>query len=60
MEWKEVSDIVKITLQAISDVIRVQGETLRDLEKQIVSKVKFTLKNSATNAVNAQRQANQS
>jgi len=31
-DWKNVEDIVQITLKALTDVVKTQGETITELE----------------------------
>lgn len=37
-DWKSVQDIVRLTFKALSDVVKCQGETLKELELQIPTK----------------------
>ena len=37
-EWINIQDIVKLTFKALFDVVKVQGETIRDLERIIPTK----------------------
>lgn len=34
-EWRQVHDIVKLTMKALCDVVRTQGSALREVERQI-------------------------
>lgn len=34
-EWRQVQDIVKLTLKALCDVVRSQGIALREVERQL-------------------------
>ena len=34
-EWRSVQDIVKLTLKALTDVVRCQGASLRELEREM-------------------------
>ena len=38
-DWKNIQDIIRITLKELTDVVRTQGDTMRELEKQLGSKV---------------------
>lgn len=38
-DWKNVQDIIRLTFKALSDVVRVQGEAIRDLERASQTKV---------------------
>ena len=43
-EWRQVQDIVKLTLKAMCDVVKSQGAALRELERtvpQLVSRSEF-------------------
>ncbi len=40
-EWRNIQDIIRLTFKALTDVVRAQGETLRDLERQLPTKVIF-------------------
>jgi len=47
-EWRNIQDIIRLTFKALTDVVKAQGETLRDLERQLPTKVipensRFTL-----------------
>ena len=42
-EWKGVKDIVRLSFQALQDVVRAQGETLRELERQMPTRVSSIL-----------------
>lgn len=45
-EWRNVQDIIRLTFKALSDVVRAQGASLRELERQITLKVSKTELNS--------------
>ena len=34
-EWRNVQDIVKLTLKALCDVVKSQGVALREIERQV-------------------------
>jgi DNA-binding IscR family transcriptional regulator len=34
-EWRNIQDIVRLTFKALTDVVKAQGETLRELERQM-------------------------
>jgi len=46
-DWKNVQDIIRLTFKALSDVVRVQGEAIRDLERASQTKVSRTELTSA-------------
>ena len=37
-EWRNIQDIVRLTFKALSDVVKAQGETLKELERQMPQK----------------------
>lgn len=37
-EWRNVQDIVRLTFKALSDVVKAQGATIRELERQMPTK----------------------
>lgn len=37
-EWRNIQDIVRLSFKALTDVVRVHGESLRELERQVASK----------------------
>lgn len=39
-EWRPIGDIVRTTFKALAEVVKNQGELLRDLERQNISNVK--------------------
>jgi len=38
-EWKNIEDIVRLTFKALTDVVKAQGDTLRELERQMPTRV---------------------
>jgi hypothetical protein len=38
-DWRNVQDIVRLTFKALSDVVRAQGASLRELERQMPNKL---------------------
>lgn len=38
-DWRDTSDIVRITLKTLTDVVKNQGEVIRELERQNISNV---------------------
>ena len=45
-EWRNIQDIVRLTFKALSDVVRMQGQAIHDLERQLplkVSRSEFTM-----------------
>jgi len=46
-EWVNIQDIVKLTFKALFDVVKAQGEALRDLEQIMPTKASRTEMNSA-------------
>ena len=42
-EWRSIQDIVRLTFKALTDVVKAQGETVRELERQMPTRVKFLL-----------------
>jgi hypothetical protein len=38
-EWRSLNDIVRLTLKALTDVVRSQGESIKELEKQMPTRV---------------------
>lgn len=38
-EWRNVQDIVRLTFKALTDVVKAQGESIRELERQLPSRV---------------------
>ena len=38
-DWKNVQDIIRLTFKALSDVVRVQGEAIKDLEHGLQTRV---------------------
>jgi len=40
-EWRGVEDIVRLTFLALRDVIKAQGDTLRELERHMPTRVRF-------------------
>lgn len=45
-DWRNIQDIVRLTFKALSDVVRTQGQAIRDIERQLPLKVhrsEFTL-----------------
>ena len=45
-EWRNIQDIVRLTFKALSDVVRIQGQAIHDLERQVplkVSRSEFTV-----------------
>ena len=38
-DWRNIQDIVRLTFKALSDVVRTQGQAIRDLERQLPLKV---------------------
>jgi hypothetical protein len=46
-EWRSVPDIVRLSLKALSDVVKVQGATLRELDRQVNTKLSKTEFSSA-------------
>ena len=38
-DWKNIQDIIRITIKELADVVRAQGDTVRELEKQMTFKV---------------------
>jgi hypothetical protein len=45
-EWRNVQDIIRLTFKALSDVVRTQAASLRELERQMATKVSKTDLNS--------------
>ena len=41
-DWRNIQDIIKLSIRALADVVRTQGTTIRELEKQIPSKLSKT------------------
>mmetsp|Transcript_28599 Transcript_28599/g.50853 ORF Transcript_28599/g.50853 Transcript_28599/m.50853 type:complete len:756 (+) Transcript_28599:1026-3293(+) len=41
-EWRSIPDIVRMSVKALTEVVRVQGATLKELERQVNSKVSKT------------------
>ena len=37
-EWRNINDIIRLSIKAITDVVRLQGESLKDLEKTFSSR----------------------
>jgi len=46
-EWRNIQDIVKLTLKAICDVVRCQGIAIRELERTMPTKCSKTELNNA-------------
>ncbi|KAL4493978.1 hypothetical protein ABPG72_021995 [Tetrahymena utriculariae] len=40
-DWRNVQDIIRLTFKALTDVVKNQGEAIRDLERQNISNVKI-------------------
>jgi len=38
-DWRSVQDVVRLTLKALSDVVKSQGTAIRDLERQLPQKL---------------------
>lgn len=38
-EWRNIQDIIRLTFKALTDVVKAQGETLRELEKTMPTRV---------------------
>jgi hypothetical protein len=38
-DWRSVQDVVRLTLKALSDVVKAQGTAIRDLERQLPQKL---------------------
>lgn len=38
-DWKNIQDIIKLSIRALADVLRVQGNTIRELERQMPNKL---------------------
>ncbi|CAD8114060.1 unnamed protein product [Paramecium primaurelia] len=34
-EWKNINDIIRLTFKALTDVVKSQGESIREIEKQL-------------------------
>lgn len=34
-EWRNIQDIVRLTFKALSDVVRAQGSSIREMERQL-------------------------
>eukprot|EP00357_Protocruzia_adherens_P011027 CAMPEP_0114975776 /NCGR_PEP_ID=MMETSP0216-20121206/2296_1 /TAXON_ID=223996 /ORGANISM="Protocruzia adherens, Strain Boccale" /LENGTH=802 /DNA_ID=CAMNT_0002336613 /DNA_START=61 /DNA_END=2469 /DNA_ORIENTATION=+ len=37
-EWRNIQDIVRLTFKALSDVVKTQGEALREMERQMTTR----------------------
>jgi len=37
-EWRNIQDIVRLTFKALADVVKAQGQTIKDLERQMPQK----------------------
>lgn len=48
-EWRNIQDIVRTTIKALCEVVRSQGVSIRELEKQIVTKASKSELNSGLN-----------
>lgn len=38
-DWRNIQDIVRLTFKALSDVVRTQGQAIRDIERQLPLKI---------------------
>lgn len=38
-EWRNIQDIVRLTFKAVTDVLKAQGESLMEIERQIPTRV---------------------
>jgi flagellar motor switch protein FliM len=38
-EWKDTNDIIRLTFKALSEVVKNQGNTLREIDRQLAAKV---------------------
>lgn len=43
-EWRNIQDIIRLTFKALTDVVKAQGETLRELEKTMPTRVNKSFK----------------
>ena len=48
-EWRNIQDIVRTTIKALCEVVRSQGVSIRELEKQIIAKASKSELNSGMN-----------
>lgn len=39
-EWRNIQDIIRLTFKALTDVVKAQGETIRELERAMPTRVK--------------------
>ena len=46
IEWKHVNDVVRITIKSLSEMIKIQAASIKDLEKQMAMKASKTELNS--------------
>ena len=42
-EWRNIQDIIRLTFKALTDVVKAQGETIRELERTMPTRVIFSI-----------------
>ena len=40
-EWRNIQDIIRITIKAVTDVVKTHGYAIKELEKQMTTRVFF-------------------
>jgi hypothetical protein len=43
-EWRNIQDIIRLTFKALTDVVKAQGEGIREIEKIMPTRVKNFIK----------------
>lgn len=48
-DWRNIQEIVRVTFKALNDVVKAQGNSIKELEKQIINKASKNELNSGLN-----------
>ena len=44
-EWRNIQDIIKTTFKALTDVVKAHGQAIKELEKQMPTRVQKVYQN---------------